>query len=151
MTTGRINQVATLSKSIVAHAYQHFSSKQNNSQPQHLASRWECLGKCSSSQIPQQAVVHWLTSFPRIRFEPSIALNQRHENNSAQPQRGTRMFSVGQTAALAKHKRLNPKGTNAFVLATCKYTIRHRLFEQASSFVATHPKTRATPQYAVGL
>jgi hypothetical protein len=66
------------------------------------------LGKFYSSQIPQQAVVHWLTSSPRIRFEPSIALNQRHENNPAQPQRGARMLCVGQTVALAKHKRSFP-------------------------------------------
>ena len=113
MTTGRINQVATLSGLFLAHASKLCSHQRNRFTIQTPASRWECLGICSSSRITQQAVVHRLTSFPRFPFEPSTALNQRNENKRAQPQWGAQPFSAGQNAALASRNRSTTKGAGS--------------------------------------
>jgi hypothetical protein len=80
MTTGRINQVATLSRPLPRSQDPLFSETSARVATAAPASRWECLGIGSSSQITQQAVVQRLTSFPRIPIEPSFALNQRSEN-----------------------------------------------------------------------
>ena len=127
MTTGRINQVATLSERRSSHRTrpaQGPSGSRFTAVHMHPASGWECSGyliccscrsnnnrmEASTVQQSQKPCVTVDSPFPRFPVEPSSVLNQRYENNQSQPQRGEQTFSAGQSEALASHKPLDQPG-----------------------------------------
>ena len=105
MTTGRINQVATLSKPFLASRTETLQTSTEQIHSHNTCKQVGVFGYMYlAAKSPSRAVIHWLASFLQFLIEPSFALNQRSENNLVQPQWGAQTFSAGQNAALANHK-----------------------------------------------